>query len=103
MFFHLLSVQFCNYAILVTQKFLIETGLCSQRISSTKWSVIAVMAVDYPMPYTIPFSVNGVSSDMKQLSTRSIFCGVYSLFSTVFRPVGVKCSIFVYYVPCVMV
>jgi len=38
MFSHLLSVQFCNYAVLFTQKFLIQTGLCSHRISSMKWS-----------------------------------------------------------------
>jgi len=38
-------MQFC-----VTQKFLIQTGLSSQRISSTKWvTVMVVMAVDYPI------------------------------------------------------
>jgi len=37
-------MQFC-----VTQKYLIQTGLCSQRISSMKWSVMVVMAVDYPI------------------------------------------------------
>ena len=38
------TMQFC-----VTQKFLIQTGMCSQRISSMKWSVMVLMAVDYPI------------------------------------------------------
>jgi len=37
-------MQFC-----VTWKFLIQTGLCSQRTSSMQWSVMVVMAVDYPI------------------------------------------------------
>jgi len=42
--FSSVTMQFC-----VTQKFLIQTGLCSQRISLMTWSVIVVMAVDYPI------------------------------------------------------
>ena len=42
--FSSVTMQFC-----VTQKFLIQTGLCSQRISSMKWSVMVVMAVEYPI------------------------------------------------------
>jgi len=38
-----------NMQFWVTQKFLIQTGLCSQRISSMKWSVMVGMAVDYPI------------------------------------------------------
>ena len=46
---HLLCVQFWNYAVLCHTKILIQTVLCSQRISSMKWSVMVVMAVDYPI------------------------------------------------------
>jgi hypothetical protein len=47
MSFHLLSVQFCNYAVLC-HKVLIQSGLCLQRISYMKWSEVA-MVVDYPI------------------------------------------------------
>jgi len=42
--FSSVTMQFC-----ITQKFLIQTGLCSKRISSMNCSGMVVMAVDYPI------------------------------------------------------